>query len=77
MNPFRPIVFRAAVLGTSRVNLATVWPKTPGGIPRCCGSSSAIFVERVLAGVEPHLMVTDPPYGVNYDPAWRNRAADP
>jgi hypothetical protein len=20
-------------------------------------------------------MVTDPPYGVNYDPAWRNRAA--
>jgi len=21
----------------------------------------------VLGGVEPHLMVTDPPYGVNYD----------
>jgi integrase len=28
----------------------------------------------VLGGVEPHLMVTDPPYGVNYDPAWRNQA---
>jgi hypothetical protein len=28
----------------------------------------------VLAGVSPHLMVTDPPYGVNYDPAWRKRA---
>ena len=23
---------------------------------------------------EAHLMVTDPPYGVNYDPAWRNQA---
>jgi hypothetical protein len=28
----------------------------------------------VLGGVAPHLMVTDPPYGVNYDPAWRNQA---
>jgi hypothetical protein len=25
-------------------------------------------------GIAPHLMVTDPPYGVNYDPAWRNQA---
>jgi hypothetical protein len=25
-------------------------------------------------GVRPHLMVTDPPYGVLYDPAWRNAA---
>ena len=24
--------------------------------------------------VVPLLMVTDPPYGVNYDPAWRNAA---
>ena len=31
-------------------------------------------VDRVLAGVRPHLMVTDPPYGVQYDPDWRNRA---
>jgi DNA modification methylase len=31
-------------------------------------------VAAVLAGVQPHLMVTDPPYGVAYDPAWRNRA---
>jgi len=23
---------------------------------------------------KPHLMITDPPYGVNYDPAWRKRA---
>jgi hypothetical protein len=31
-------------------------------------------VEKVLAGAVPHLMVTDPPYGVEYDPDWRNRA---
>ncbi|SLN76215.1 site-specific DNA-methyltransferase [Roseisalinus antarcticus] len=29
---------------------------------------------RLLGDVRPHLMVTDPPYGVNYDPAWRNAA---
>jgi len=27
-----------------------------------------------VAGVKPQLMITDPPYGVNYDPAWRKRA---
>src|ERR1700751_3169665 len=37
-------------------------------------STVATDVERVLGGVAPHLMVTDPPYGVNYDPAWRNQA---
>ena len=38
-----------------------------------CGDSTiATDVERVLAGVKPHLMVTDPPYGVEYDPSWRN-----
>lgn len=31
-------------------------------------------VERVLAGQKPHLMATDPPYGVDYDPAWRTKA---
>ena len=29
---------------------------------------------KVLGDVKPHLMVTDPPYGVDYDPAWRKRA---
>jgi DNA modification methylase len=38
-----------------------------------CGSSVvATDVERVLGDDKPNLMVTDPPYGVNYDPAWRN-----
>jgi hypothetical protein len=31
-------------------------------------------VRRVLDRVIPHLMVVDPPYGVEYDPAWRERA---
>lgn len=40
-----------------------------------CGDSTvATDVERVLGGVKPHLMVTDPPYGVEYDPQWRERA---
>lgn len=31
-------------------------------------------VAAALNGFVPHLMVTDPPYGVDYDPAWRNKA---
>ena len=39
-----------------------------------CGDSTvATDVERVLGTVKPLLMVTDPPYGVQYDPGWRNK----
>ena len=39
----------------------------------CGDSTDHTDVGACLAGVKPHLMVTDPPYGVNYDPAWRER----
>jgi DNA modification methylase len=40
-----------------------------------CGDSTvATDVERLLGTVKPLLMVTDPPYGVEYDPGWRNQA---
>jgi DNA modification methylase len=31
-------------------------------------------VDKALNGVKPHLMVTDPPYGVEYEADWRNKA---
>jgi len=40
----------------------------------CGDATNAEDVARALGGIEPHLMVTDPPYGVDYDPDWRNRA---
>lgn len=40
-----------------------------------CGSSTiASDVEKLLGGGVPHLMVTDPPYGVEYDADRRNHA---
>lgn len=40
-----------------------------------CGDCTEVgVVDKALNGVKPHLMVTDPPYGVEYDPKWRARA---
>ena len=40
----------------------------------CGDSTKRKHVEKLLAGATPHLMVTDPPYGVEYDASWRNDA---
>ena len=51
--------------------LGDVW--VLGGHRIMCGdSTSADDVGKLLGPVKPHLMVTDPPYGVEYDPSWRN-----
>lgn len=40
----------------------------------CGDSTNPDDVKKLLECGEPILMVTDPPYGVNYDPDWRGRA---
>ena len=40
----------------------------------CGDSTDPNVVNALLGDMKPTLMVTDPPYGVEYDPAWRHRA---
>lgn len=40
----------------------------------CGDATQSADVALALGGVAPHLMVTDPPYGVSYDPHWRAAA---
>jgi DNA modification methylase len=61
--------------------LQGLWETKLGQVWRCgihrlmCGSSTeAADVGRLLGGASPQIMVTDPPYGVKYDPSWRNEA---
>ncbi|KDB03147.1 DNA methylase [Defluviimonas sp. 20V17] len=70
-DPREDEVPEAPAVSTSR--LGDLWQL--GAHRLLCGDATdAGGVTRLLAGVAPHLMVTDPPYGVMYDPDWRNRA---
>jgi DNA modification methylase len=40
----------------------------------CGDATSSADVSRLLAGAQPTLMVTDPPYGIELDSEWRDRA---
>ena len=40
----------------------------------CGDATKPEHVERLLDGAKPDLMVTDPPYGVQYDSSWRYKA---
>jgi DNA modification methylase len=62
--------------------LAKEWGTVLGQVWRlgdhrlACGDcTDAAVVARCLDGAKPNLMVTDPPYGVEYDANWRNEAA--
>lgn len=56
---------------TPVVMLGDLW--TLGNHRLICGDSTdAATVARLLGSDRPNLMVTDPPYGVNYRPQWRN-----
>ena len=59
--PDRPVTRRGDIwlLGDHRVG--------------CGDSTSAANVAPVLVVSQPHLMIADPPYGVEYDPSWRAR----
>ena len=49
-----------------------IWQLGPHRII-CGDSTNADQVKALFAGVMPQLTVTDPPYGVEYDPEWRHR----
>ena len=55
------------------VELGQVWQLGEHRIT-CGDSTSAEVVKRLLGDEKPHLMVTDPPYGVEYDASWRAEA---
>lgn len=52
--------------------LGDVWQLGPHRLA-CGDSTDPSTVVNALGDHKPNLMVTDPPYGVNYDPGWRHR----
>ena len=58
---------------TAIAKLGDIWALGPHRL-LCGDATDADGIAKLLAAVVPNLMVTDPPYGVEYDPDWRNRA---
>ena len=50
-----------------------IWQLGPHRVA-CGDSTDSATVATLLGDLRPPLMVTDPPYGVVYDPTWRHRA---
>jgi DNA modification methylase len=61
-----------AIAETAVARSGEIWCLGPHRIV-CGDSTDADVVAALLAGAAPQLMVTDPPYGVEYDPEWRHR----
>jgi hypothetical protein len=61
--------------GTSKIitELGELWQCGPHRV-LCGDATSSEDVTRLLADSHPLLMVTDVPYGVEYDPEWRGKA---
>ena len=68
-----------------QANIVPDVPATPVTVPGdlwlcgkhrvlCGDSTDGAAVTRLLAGEKPFLMVTDPPYGIELDSEWRDRA---
>ena len=58
---------------TPRTKLGDLW--LLGGHRLFCGDSTvAGNVEKLMSGETAEMMITDPPYGVEYDANWRNEA---
>lgn len=69
-----PQIDRAEELNkTWQVKSGDVWQIGPHRL-MCGSSTNAADVARLLNGAKPRLMITDPPYGVEYDANWRNEA---
>ena len=58
---------------TAVTAMGDIWCLGPHRLA-CGDSTDPDTVRALFDGLSPHLMVTDPPYGVEYDPSWRHRA---
>ena len=85
LTPFDDVLPLAATAGQTDPDDIPETPKNPvsrvgdiwtlGKHRLMCGDATKPeHVERLLDGAKPALMVTDPPYGVNYDSSWRYKA---